>query len=45
MMFRKYPGYPDDKQIFFIESLLQNVKHRTKAEEIARKKKLAYKNE
>ncbi len=45
MLYRKYPNYPDDKQTYFIEQLLQNPKHKKKAEEIARQEKLAYKNE
>ena len=45
MLFRKYPGYPDEKQIYFLENLLQNPRHKTKAEEIARKEKILYKNE
>ena len=36
MLFRKYPGYPDDKQIYFIQSIMDNPKHKEKAEEIAK---------
>ena len=43
-LYRKYPGYPDDKQIYFIQSILDNPKHREKAETIAKQELTDYKN-
>ena len=45
MLLQKYPGYPEDSQIYFMENILSNPKHRKKADEIEKKERLIYKQE